>query len=194
MKWILCRKVVGYHSFEVPAPLTRLGSDNSWRKNIPPHQRLAFNVMPPMPLLRATVEGIPGFVSKQSVHTGTLTVRNDSSVPCQSLQLAVSTPQLLVLGRANQNEHEHVLDRLKASRMAQRGKDAHVLELGGEFSERKEDSWSIVLCPTSEIARNRINMVLVAWSINTNGQLCARTLCFTLPVEASTAEVNDCTL
>ena len=82
--WTLCDAKRGFRRFDVRAPRTRRarGADGAseWTRDVPREKRLAFTVVPAMPRLEVSLEGLPATLPAGAAALATLRVRNVASV------------------------------------------------------------------------------------------------------------------
>ena len=81
--WTLCDATRGFRRFDVRAPRTRRarGANGAleWTRDVPREKRLAFTVVPAMPRLEVSLEGLPATLPAGAAALATLRVRNVAS-------------------------------------------------------------------------------------------------------------------
>eukprot|EP00850_Spirogloea_muscicola_P017760 SM000156S02116 [mRNA] locus=s156:54554:63177:+ [translate_table: standard] len=99
VRWMLSGIARGSQEFRIKAPRKKRPKGGGREPVIPPHHRLTFLVIPPMPRLGVDVHRLPERAAEGELHCANLELFNSSSVPLKALRMKTSHPQVAMAGQ-----------------------------------------------------------------------------------------------
>ncbi|KAK3240229.1 hypothetical protein CYMTET_49920 [Cymbomonas tetramitiformis] len=91
VQWVLCSVAPGCKRFRQDPPEGARPGDRA----TPPHKRLVFTVVPPLPRVEAKLEGLPSVMFEGEIHRCILELSNVARPALQNIKLSTTSPGLL---------------------------------------------------------------------------------------------------